>query len=47
MGKLTGGNISAMSGLMLAYFEKPSSKIKMSIDNGSWFGNIQIMYSYI
>ena len=27
-----------MSGLMLAYFERPSSEIKMDVHSGSWFG---------
>ena len=35
---ITTGNISAMSGLMLAQFEKPESDIKMTVDSGSWFG---------
>ena len=38
--RLTYGIISAMSGLMLAYFEKPESEIKMDVDSGSWFGRI-------
>ena len=36
--RLTYGIISAMSGLMLAYFEKPESEIKMDVNSGSWFG---------
>ena len=42
-GRLTYGIISAMSGLMLAYFEKPSSEIKMDVNSGSWFGNTIII----
>ena len=44
MSKITTGSISAMSGLMLAYFEKPSSPIKMTLDSGSWFGIINNFY---
>ena len=39
---MTTGNISAMSGLMLAQFEKPESDIQMTVDSGSWFGTIMI-----
>ena len=38
--RLTYGIVSAMSGLMLAYFEKPESEIKMDVNSGSWFGRI-------
>ena len=37
---ITSGNISAMSGLMLAQFEEPESDIQMTADIGSWFGNV-------
>ena len=39
---ITSGNISAMSGLMLAQFEDPKSDIQMSVDIGSWFGNVVV-----
>ena len=42
--RMTTGNISAMSGLMLSQFEKPGSDIKMTVDEGSWFGKMVIKF---
>ena len=37
-GNITIGTCIAMGGLMLAQFEEPESDIKMTADEGSWFG---------
>ena len=38
MGIIAVGNSVAMTGLMLAQFEEPESQIKISANEGSWFG---------
>ena len=38
MGRITVGTSVAMTGLMLAQFDEPNSDIKITVDEGSWFG---------
>ena len=38
MGRITVGNSVGMTGLMLAQFEEPNSDLKLTVDEGSWFG---------
>ena len=42
--RITTGNISAMSGVMLAQFEEPESDIQMTVDSGSWFGKVVVHF---
>ena len=46
MGIIAVGNSVAMTGLMLAQFEEPDSEIKMTVDEGSWFGKGVKPYYY-
>ena len=42
MGRITVGHSVAMTGFMLAQFEEPESEIKVTTDEGSWFGKSKL-----
>ena len=45
-GNITVGTCIAMGGLMIAQFEETESDIKMTADEGSWFGKKTIIKTY-